>query len=210
MKRLFMILCLLFISVTTLYAAAPRLGVKGGLMFGNVDEEIPDQVIHFTTKNRTGLVLGAWGEIPLVVQENFAVRGDLLYTQKGATYEIFGGDITVIADEMTIAPFLVYYLPVKVVRPFLEIGPELGLTVSDGTKVDGDSFNSNGNWKDANFSLNVGGGVEFGLGGKAIALELKYNLGLTDMGGWGEDAPGAGKTTAKTYGVQVLASVALF
>jgi hypothetical protein len=209
-KKLFVILLLMLVSVTASYAAAPRVGLKGGLMFGNVNEDIPNQTISFDTKNRTGIVLGAWGEIPLVVLENFAVRGDLLYAQKGATYEIFGDDVTVIADEMTISPFLVYYFPTKVVRPFLEIGPELGLTVKDGSKVDDDTFDSNGSWKDANFSLNVGGGVEFGLAGKAVALEAKYNLGLTDMGGWAEDAPNAGNTTAKTYGVQVLASVALF
>ncbi|NUO20395.1 PorT family protein [bacterium] len=207
MRKLLLIsLCLM---ATTAFSA-PRFGVKGGAMLGNVDE---DFLVHPTaseTTNRTGLVVGVWGETPLVVLEGFAIRGDVLYAQKGAKYEIFSYDVTVIADELTVTPFLVYYFPTKVIRPFLEAGPELGLTLADGVKVGGDKFDSGGAWKDTNFSLNIGGGVEFSLGSRAIALELKYNRGLTNMGGWAESAPGYPAPNVKTHGIQLLAGIQLF
>ena len=190
--------------------SSPRLGVKGGVMFGNVDE---DFLVHPTaseTTNRTGLVAGVWGESPLIVLEGFAIRGDVLYTQKGAMYEIFNIDVTVVADELTFTPFAVYYLPLPAVRPFIEVGPEIGITVSDVVKADGDSFDSGGAWKDTNFSLNIGGGVDFQLGSRAIMLEVKYNRGLTNMGGWAENAPGYPAPDVKTHGVQLLAGIQLF
>jgi len=207
MKKFLLIsLCLM---ATTVFSA-PRLGVKGGVMFGNVDE---DFLVHPTaseTTNRTGLVAGVWGEIPLVVLEGFAIRGDVLYAQKGAKYEIFNIDVTVIADELTFTPFAVYYLPLPAVRPFIEVGPEIGITVSDGVKADGDSFDSGGAWKDTNFSLNIGGGVDFQLGSRAISLEVKYNRGLTNMGGWTQNAPGYPAPDVKTNGVQLLVGIQLF
>lgn len=208
MKRFLLIsLCLM---ATTAFSA-PRFGVKGGVMFGNVDE---DFLVHPTaseTTNRTGLVAGVWGEIPLVVLEGFAIRGDVLYTQKGAEYRLFDNyDVTIIADELTFTPFAVYYFPIPAVRPFVEIGPEVGITVRDGVKIDGDHYGSYGAWKDTNFSLNVGGGVEFQLGSRAIMLEVKYNRGLTNMGGWTENAPGYPAPDVKTNGIQVLAGIQLF
>ncbi len=207
MKNFLLIsLCLM---ATTAFSA-PRFGVKGGVMFGNVDE---DFLVHPTaseTTNRTGLVAGVWGESPLIVLEGFAIRGDVLYTQKGAMYEIFNIDVTVVADELTFTPFAVYYLPLPAVRPFIEVGPEIGITVSDGVKADGDSFDSGGAWKDTNFSLNIGGGVDFQLGSRAIMLEVKYNRGLTNMGGWAENAPGYPAPDVKTNGVQLLVGIQLF
>ncbi|MCB9357534.1 MAG: PorT family protein [Calditrichaeota bacterium] len=187
--------------------AAPRFGVKGGLMFGNIDEDIPNQAYTFDTKNRTGMVAGIWGELPLMILDGLAVRGDVLYAQKGAKYEIFNQDVKDIADELTFTPFAVYYLPLPAVRPFFEIGPEVGLTVSDGVRVDDENFNSNGNWKDVNFSLNIGGGVDVQLGKRAVTLEVKFNRGLTNMGNW--DSNAIGGEEAKTYGVQLLVGVQL-
>ncbi len=211
MKKFLLIsLCLM---ATTAFSA-PRFGVKGGAMFGNVDEDVLVHPIASETTNRTGLVAGVWGEIPLVVLEGFAIRGDVLYAQKGAEYQLRGFsnevfDVTVIADELTFTPFAVYYFPIPAVRPFLEIGPEVGITVKDGVRADGDSFDSGGAWKDTNFSLNVGGGVDFQLGKRSITLEVKYNRGLTNMGGWVENAPGYPAPDVKTNGIQLLAGIQL-
>lgn len=188
--------------------SAPRFGIKGGLMFANVDKDIPDQSVNFDPEMRTGVIVGAWGELPLVALEDFAVRADFLYTQKGAQYDIFDKQIKIIADEIVVSPFLVYYFPTKVVRPFLEAGPELGLTVADGYKIDDEKFESGGNWNSSNFSLNLGAGVEFALGGNALFVEGRFNRGLTNMGNWDTNAEGDLK--AKTHGVQLLAGIQLF
>ncbi len=208
MPKFFLIsLCLM---ATTAFSA-PRFGVKGGAMFGNVDEDVLVHPTASETTNRTGLVAGAWGEIPLVVLEGFAIRGDVLYAQKGAEYQILEhSDFTVIADELTFTPFAVYYFPIPVVRPFLEIGPEVGITVRDGVRVDDRHYDSSGNWKDTNFSLNVGGGVEFLLGSRAISLEVKYNHGLINMGGWTDSVSGYPAPDVKTNGIQLLAGIQLF
>jgi len=208
MKKLttLLLVCLL----TTTAFAAPRFGVKGGVMFGNVEEDVLVHPIASETTTRTGLVAGVWGEFPLVILEGFAIRGDVLYAQKGAEYEIFNEDVSIIADELTFTPFAVYYLPIPAVRPFLEIGPEVGITVKDGVAIDDEHWDSNGTWEDMNFSLNIGGGLDFQLGRRAITLELKYNRGLTNMGGWAEGVPGYPAPEAKTHGVQLLIGIQLF
>lgn len=188
--------------------AGPRLGIKGGVNLGNVNEDIPNQTITFETDTRTGLIAGIWGEVPLIVLDGLAVRTDILYTQKGAEYDIFNEHVVVKADELTLNPFLVYYFPTGAARPFIEAGPELGLNVSDGVKVDDDSFDSEGNWKDTNFSLNLGGGIDFKFGGTSLMLEARYNYGMVNMGSWDSNAQGGEEV--KTYGIQLLAGITLF
>ncbi|MBK6765408.1 MAG: PorT family protein [bacterium] len=205
MKKIIVILACLATSVAV---SAPRIGIKAGLNFANVDKDIPDQSVNFDPEMHTGIIVGAWGELPLGALENFAVRADFLYTQKGAQYDIFNKQVKIIADEIVVSPFLIYYFPTKVVRPFLEAGPELGLTVADGYKIDDEKFESGGNWKSSNFSLNLGAGVEFSLGGNALFVEGRFNRGLTNMGNW--DANAEGDLKAKTYGVQMLAGIQLF
>ncbi len=210
MKKVLLIsLCLMAALLLNEQAlSAPRFGIKAGLNIANIDKDIPDQSVNFDPKAHTGIILGAWGEIPLAALENFAVRADVLYAQKGAQYDILSSHVKVIADELNVSPFLVYYFPIKVVRPFVEAGPELGLTVADGYKVDGDKFDSGGKWKNSNFSINLGAGAEFSLGSKAIFVEGRFNRGLTNMGSW--DANATGNEKAKTYGIQLLAGIQLF
>ncbi|MBK6764737.1 MAG: PorT family protein [bacterium] len=158
---------------------------------GNINEDIPNQSINFDTETRTGLIAGIWGEIPLIVLDGFAVRADILYTQKGAEYDIFNERVVVKADELTLTPFLVYYFPTGAARPFIEAGPELGLNVSDGKRRRIVQFN--GNWKDTNFPLNLGGGIDFKFGGTSLMLEARYNYGMVNMGSWDSNALGGKK-----------------
>lgn len=206
MKHTLLFALVLVFAVSAI--AGPRLGIKGGINLGNVNVDIPNQTTTFVTDTRTGLIAGIWGEAPLIVLDGFAVRADILYTQKGAEYDIFNKHVVVKADELTLTPFLVYYFPSGAARPFLEAGPELGLNVADGAEVDDDSFNSNGNWNDTNFSLNLGSGMDFKFGGTSLMIEARYNYGMVNMGSWDSNALGGEK--AKTYGIQLLAGIELF
>jgi hypothetical protein len=212
MHRILALFVLLALASSTSHAIL-RLGVKGGVNLANVDADIPNQVFTFDTKIKPGIMAGAFAEVPLMLSGGMAVRGELLYVQKGTKYKISyimsNADINVSEDELVLAPFLVWYFPVPKVSPFIEIGPEFGMNVRDRITADGGpAFDSNGNWNSTNMSLNFGGGVRFSVGTRNAHADIRYNLGLTDMGSW--DPNSIGDVNTKTNGIQISAGVDLF
>ena len=179
MKKLFFLVAFALLAFTTPSHAVISIGVKAGAIFANTKLDIPNQTIPTTEKTKLGFIGGAYGEMPLVMS-GFSVRGELLYVQKGLKHEIFNTTFNVNEDELVLAPFAVYTLPLSVVKPYVEAGPEVGLNVRDKTTDDGTSFHSGGKWKKQSFSLNVGAGIKFPLGGHTASVGARYNYGLTN------------------------------
>jgi hypothetical protein len=207
MKKVLLLAILCGFIFTTSSFALVRLGVKGGVNFANVNADFPAQVVKPDFKTRTGFLAGVSAEVDIPMT-NFGIRGDLLYTQKGTKYTVMNEDVKINEDEMVLAPFVVFYLPLPKIKPFIQAGPELGINVRDNVKVGNESTDSGGHWKTTNAGLNVGAGVLLPLGVNELSVDMRYNLGLSNMGTWATGNGGDIKT--KTNGVQLLVGFNFF
>lgn len=200
----FLTFLLSLLLCSTFALSGPSFGIKAGINASYVSVETPVIVEDMSYQNRTGVIAGVFGELPLRVISNLSLRGDLLYVQKGTQYYFLGDNFEVAEDEITFAPYLVYNLnTLPSIQPFIEVGPELGINIQDKiTANDSYSHDSNGSWKSANISLNIGGGLVAPIGNKSLTIEGRYNAGLTDMGTWIPDYLEGTRTWTK--GIQVL------
>jgi hypothetical protein len=206
MKSIVVILLVALLVPTVMFAAAPKIGVKAGVNLANASFDPKDQYVQkgYSQKMRVGIMGGITGEMALTPKEDMSVKLDLLYVQKGVKVNGSGTEDdgsftytwddkrTAMVDEFCVAPFFVYSFKAQQFRPFLQIGPELGFNMKHKSK---DKYSASGgglsmskdttedikDWASTDFSLNIGGGVAMAVGKGEVVLDLRYNLGLTDM-----------------------------
>lgn len=197
-------LLLFLIVMTTRSYAFVYLGIKGGANFANVNAEVPGQTASVDYRVKLGAIGGAFAEVPLFASGTMSVRGELLLVEKGTKYTILDKNYKVSEDELVLAPFLLWYPQLPYLHPFLEIGPEFGINVHDHVLRSGRApYDSEGNWSSTSINLNFGAGTRVAVGALDAHLEVRYNLGLTNMGSWDPNA--AGNVSTKTNGIQILA-----
>lgn len=177
-----------------------RFGLKAGVNLANV--EAKDTDVDYEIK--PGFTAGAMAEIPISPGGGMAVRGELLYVQKGAKQTLMNNEGKLLAEELALAPFLVFYFPGVKVQPFLEAGPEFGWNTLAKSKQDGETWNVGADWRDNNFSINLGAGVLIPFEHTDLVIDARYNLGLVDV------STGVGNSTVKTNGIQIFVGYNFF
>lgn len=192
MKRsLFLAAILLLIWHSNSYAFL-RLGVKAGVNFANVSTS-QDSVSYKMTPGYTAGVSAAFGLGPSI-----GLRGELLYVQRDVKFTAIGQDGKLKLSEWVFAPFLEFRFPTPGgVVPFLQAGPEFGLSDIAKQSYGGQEMSIKDAWKKNNFSVNLGGGIMIPIGNNDLTLDARYNLGLADM-----TVKGGGKT--RTNGIQLF------
>jgi hypothetical protein len=190
MRKIFSLLCISLIVCSPSFALL-KMGIKGGVNLADVT--VSNSNVSY--KMKPGFVGGLSAEIPVSAGGGLAVRGELLYVQKGAKFTLVNESGKLSTDELVVAPFLVYHFAIPV---FLEAGPEFGFNTRAEEQYGGPTYNIGPQWKKQNVSLNVGAGIEFPLGRNELSLDARYNLGLVDM------SVGGGDVKTKTNGIQVL------
>jgi hypothetical protein len=194
MRKTILLLIALFLFCSPSFALL-KMGLKGGVNLADVTVSGSD----VSYKIKPGFVGGLTAEIPVSASGGLAVRGELLYVQKGAEFTLLNESGKLSTDELVIAPFLVLRLVSPQITPFLEIGPEFGFnTLAKQQYGSSGYYNISSYWKKQNMSLNIGGGIEIPLGQNELSLDARYNLGLVDM------SVGSGEVKTKTNGIQVL------
>ena len=194
-KRIFAVLLpAVLLTVPSQSWALLRMGLKAGVNLADVHAS--NSQVSYSVK--PGIIIGPMVEIPVSPGGLMAVRGELLYVQKGAETKQSGQKGKLLIDEMVLAPFLVFYLSPSSVRPFLEGGPEFGLNTLAKSKSDGTTRNIGPQWSDHNTSLNLGAGILFPFGAGDLVVDARYNLGLSDL------TVGGGGATTKTNGIQIF------
>lgn len=173
MKNTLILLLFLF-SFTSAFS---QFGIKGGANISNIatDEDNIEDL-----KSKIGFQLGAMVKINFT--DFFAIQPELVYTRKGAKYEILGADVTSNMDYLDIPVVLV--LKPRDVPISFHAGPQFSYLLqtnvkyenATGTyetiyKVDRDNF------EDFDLGFVAGLGIHFG---KAI-LEFRYTRGLKDI-----------------------------
>ncbi len=126
---------LLLIFLSTYLNAQVNFFIKGGLNLNNLSAEYPNNI---TNIGKTGFHIGFGGNY--VLNDNFGLNAELLYSQQGAKLEnragsFYGGPTSI--QDITLGylniPFYVNYKPIS--KLSFEFGPQFGFTVNANTKL---------------------------------------------------------------------------
>lgn len=161
-----------FISVQ---AQNTSVGLRGGLNIANVSGDAVSD-----TKSKIGVNFGAL--LTYSVAPTFGITGEINFTSKGNKYD--NSDATTSINYMEIPIYGAYYFgdAGATLRPKLFAGPAIGILMTAKNELGGVEVDT----KD--FTEPVEFGAVFGLGfnkrvgdGNWIYVDLRYNLGLTDI-----------------------------
>ena len=193
MKRAIFVILMLTLAASSALAM-PIFGAKLGLNLANVTTDPTPTGWEYGM--RTGLIIGGTADF-MLPNPQMSIRGELAYAMKGSEVTFTGGDATMKLDEVVLAPFFVYRFASESFVPFLQIGPELGFVMSHEMESSGTTTDI-ADYASTNFSLNIGAGVAKAMGKGEGTLDLRYNLGLSNM------YTGSASYTSKTNGIQLL------
>lgn len=160
MRRVLMMMTAAILALPTVgLAQLPSLGLKGGVNLADVSGPDSDY--------KAGLSLGAYASFSVFPM--LSIQPEVLFSQKGAKE----GDAKLEADYVDIPVLLKVKpsLPGVGLSPYLFAGPSAGILLSaksGGVDIK-DAYES------AEFSLVLGGGLEFG----RISVDARYDLGLS-------------------------------
>jgi hypothetical protein len=196
--RLVSVFCFLLIFSSPANADAQFIkGVIGGWNLSNLSitedfEPYPD----YKSKNGFCLGLFAGGHL----SEVFGLRGEVLYTRKGAKYKFIDtdengqplgeGEYFVNVDYLEIPLLANFTIPTGgAVKPALFLGPSIDFEMSaklNATYPSGVVNRSKSGWDLENttspdYSLIFGGGVEIASGPHLVLVQVRYVMGLKEV-----------------------------
>jgi hypothetical protein len=160
-------------------------GVKAGANFASLGgDDVPSD-----WGSRTGLVVG--GLMTYSFTDMLALRPEVLYSQKGASFTESGVDVDFKADYLEVPVLLLVNVPMGAneLRPTLHVGPSFGFEVgckisgSDGgTSVDVDCDDMGlDERRKLDLGLGLGGGLDIAFGAGTLMIEGRYTLGLQTL-----------------------------
>jgi hypothetical protein len=179
MKKIILSAIVLF-TVGFANAQKVEYGLKGGLNIANqnfVGTGAP------STNTLTGVNVGAFVEIKIL--DKISIQPELLYSTQGTKLNLYDS-----SSNVTINSFKLNYINIPVMLKYyaadkfcLEFGPQIGFRTS--AKVSGTSSGSTVDvdakqlFKSTDFGINFGAGFDIT---KKLAIGLRYNLGLSNIG----------------------------
>ena len=216
MKRL--AACAFGVGALAMLASVPAVaqggfGGKGGVNIANIS--VSDETDLPNKSSRTGIVAGIFGRIDL--GPTFALQGEGLYSQQGFSAEDQGLTLTLKADYFQIPVLAKVIVPTNGgAAPNFFLGPAVSFEASckihgdDGqgntAEVDcddpsGDGFDERGK---TDFGIIGGVGLDIVSGAAIFGVEVRYNLGLTNL-----DTSDSGES-AKTRVLAILGNIAFY
>ena len=173
---------------------------------GGAEDLVPGMSID--KKIRLGFSVG--GFLTFSISETFSIQPELIYTMKGVKYEMSGSfeemGVTITYDGEDI--FKLAYLEVPLlakisfssgssIRPNLQIGPAMAILLSakddwelsvtgeeqgvSMTISESDEEDVKDDFKDIDFGLVFGGGLDFDVGTGTVTVDARYSLGLLNI-----------------------------
>lgn len=166
---------------TPLRPVSVHYGFKGGLSTSNMradPQELED------SGSLRGYAFGIWWGMPLWNRMTF--QTEALFSMKGDSESAGGYTASTHLSYIDI-PLLAKFgfLPDSPVRPSLFAGPSLGFNVSAHSGLEGEGGEVDMDVKDQvgtfDLGLVIGGGVDFGRGGRTYGVDVRYSKGLRDV-----------------------------
>jgi opacity protein-like surface antigen len=176
------LLCLLILGFAPSLAAAQQpaasevvFGVKAGLNSSNIVENCEEGNRFCGSNNRTfksnkGLMLG--GFVRAKLSNKLAIQPEAFISQQGASL----GDEKLTITYLQVPVLAVASFPGASATPFVYAGPAVGLKVR-ARYSDDDISEDAEDIAGTDFSVTLGGGVEFG----QFSAELRYTHGLKNV-----------------------------
>ncbi len=198
-KVLILTLCII-LSLFSTAAAQVELGPMIGLNLANSAVEPDEAITDFNI--RKGLILG--GVIDFNMNDNVAIAVYPVFIMKGTDVDVEGSDLEfgMKFSYLEIAPLLKLKLPTENIKPYFLAGPSLGFLLSAKEIDEGDEDDVKDQFKNIDFSLNVGAGVNIPVSDNTIFIEFRYSFGLNNIIDDPED-----DEEAKTRGIQFMAGI---
>lgn len=206
-----------FVSTPALAQVDIKPGVKVGGNFATIGGDDAELVFglgglqqEVPIDRRSGFMIGGFALIDLAGPID--LQPELLYVQKGAKSEIefsFGGQThtsttTLKLDYLQVPLLAKFQLPVTgPMSPNLLAGPNLGFNISATTESEagGESESEDiDGISGTDFGFTIGGGIDFGLAGNSATIDLRYELGLSDL-------PDEGEASIKNRGIGITAGL---
>ena len=155
----------LIFNLTFVKAQNVNIGFKGGINVSNFNtsgyEKIP------------GFHIGLFTE--LLIKDRYSLQPELLYSTQGSSKMTMGKEAVTNLNYVDL-PIMIKY---RVLDNFnIEIGPEFGFLISEKTHVDGKEIDTNDNFEDLDFGLNIGIAYSFE---SIFDLGVRYNYGFSEI-----------------------------
>jgi hypothetical protein len=197
-------------------AQSLSLGPKVGIGFANWGGDVEG------TDSRFGLSIG--GSFGIQLHDYFGLLVDVMYVQKGISEEEEGVDVKTKLSylEFMIPATLAIRIADSPITPRLYVGPAFAFET--GCKLSGeqgggeieigcdeifeftDGLAPDFDTKSLDIGLFFGGGVDVAVGSGAISVDLRYNIGMTNI----NDIEGAEDVSIKNRNFQILAGYKFF
>ncbi len=163
MEKLVVVLAIAAIIYTPITAQDLKFGIKAGV---NLANDTGDGEFDTGSSPKAGIHLG--GIAQLVISDQFAVQGELLYSMQG-----FKDEVTHKLDYLNI-PITANYLVVESLG--IQAGPQFGFNIKDTFEYNG----SEGSLDAKAFDLSAifGAQYEFSTG---LLIQGRYQIGLIDF-----------------------------
>lgn len=181
MLRRSLIALLLLLGMPVAAGADASIGVVGGVNVADFDAEFTDM----RDKMVTGVALGASFEIDL--NEALALTLQPMYVRKGEKISDLVGPVSATFKPSYLEiPLMLKAYPVDaMVKPYLMVGPALGVLLTNKVDVSDGMTTVEADFKDitetTDWSIVVGGGVTGPVAAGRVFVDLRYAVGLTSI-----------------------------
>lgn len=161
----------------TARADEPRveLGIRAGLNLASVHGD-DVSIEGVSPENRVALSGGLFAGIR--VAPSVLVQPEVLYTQKGARYEVAGEEAVIKLDYVEVPVLLKGRFGSGSARPSIFAGPAVAFKVSGKTEFQGEEEDAE-DVKSTDFGIVFGAGLDLVVGSGAFTIDARYTLGLT-------------------------------
>ncbi len=190
---------LLFGIVFLLLSATANAQIRGGLKvggnlnFASFEPDVPVGDLSSAVSFNFG------GVLDFDVSKNFGIEVNLLYNNHKAEWDYrgfdpyyglwFDYDITFSMHSLSLPVLAKFKFPSKQVTPFLGVGPEVGIVLSNKSKVkltanglsDETTVDLGDETAAVNFAITLVGGIDILLRGVILSPEIRFSLGLADL-----------------------------
>ncbi len=149
-------------------------GIKLGFGFAGIDTEY-DELDEFLD-SRTGFSVGAF--LTYSLTDRFAIQPEICYVSKGAEKDLFFVSPEWSIDYLEVPVLLKYdFVPSGPLHPNLFAGPAFAMLLSSEISISDYSADVADVLKSVDFSLVLGGGVDY----KRVTFDIRYTMGLTGI-----------------------------